>query len=382
MSRVPENAPLRVLYLRSPGRLPFAAIWAGGLLRAPGVEFWQYPALPVEQRHRLDKLPNAASAWESLQVQVIPGPRELAERIASGAFDAALVSDEDGLLFPGPAPSPLARVRSWLGRGSGRVPFTLAELAQRLPVAVADLADASFLTPAGQEQLAACTAYFKRELPFDRLFLYYQRRPAPWRQRRLELLPVVDKVRGIPLGIEDDKYAALKNQRAAQQDIDVLLTGTVTSSLRREGLKHLQAWAADRARRVDICDSLPFDEYCARMARSKVTISISGGGWDCFRHAEAVALGSVPFMNRPYIDAPAWQDLPDAVFFDNTFRDFGERLDALLADDRLRADCRAQLEARVESTMRHSRVVAAILAALPGRPGRTRGGVAESLSNR
>lgn len=381
MSRVPDNALRRVLYLRSPGRLPFAAIWAGGLLRAPGVEFWQYPALPAEHRNRLDKLPNAASAWESLQVRVIPGPRELAERIAAGAFDAALVSDEDGLLFPGPAPSPLVRVRSWLGRGGGRVPFTLAELARRLPVAVADLADAPFLTPAGQEQLAACTAYFKRELPFDRLFLYYQRRPAPWRQRRLELLPVVDKVRGIPLGIEDDKYAALKNRRAAHQDIDVLLTGTVTSTLRREGLQHLQAWAAGRARRVEICASLPFAEYCARMARSKVTISISGGGWDCFRHAEAVALGSVPLMNRPCIDAPAWQDLPEAVFFDNTFRDFGERLDALLADDRLRADCRAQLEARVEQTMRHSQVVAAILAALPEPPGRPRGEVAEPLSN-
>ena len=382
MNRTPDNAPLRVLYLRSPGRLPFAAIWAGGLLRAPGIEFWQYPALPAEHRNRLDKLPNAAAAWESLQVRAIPDPRELAERIAAGAFDAALVSDEDGLLFPGPAPSALARVRSWLGRGGGRMPFTLAELAQRLPVAVADLADAPFLTPAGQEQLAACTAYFKRELPFDRLFLYYQQRPAPWRQRRLELLPVVEKVRGIPLGIEDDKYAALKNRRAAQQDIDVLLTGTVTSTLRQAGLKHLQAWAATRARKVEIGDSLPFGDYCARMARSKVTLSISGGGWDCFRHAEAVALGSVPFMNRPCIDAPAWQDLPEAVFFDNTFRDFGERLDALLADDQLRADCRAQLEARVESTMRHSQVVAAILAALPGRSGRTRGGVAESLTNR
>ena len=381
MNRTPDNAPLRVLYLRSPGRLPFAAIWAGGLLRAPGIEFWQYPALPAEHRNRLDKLPNAAAAWESLQVRAIPDPRELAERIAAGAFDAALVSDEDGLLFPGPAPSPLARVRSWLGRSGGRMPFTLAELARRMPVAVADLADASFLTPAGQEQLAACTAYFKRELPFDRLFLYYQQRPAPWRQRRLELLPVVEKVRGIPLGIEDDKYAALKNQRVALQDIDVLLTGTVTSSLRQEGLKRLRTWAATRARKVEIRDSLPFGEYCARMARSKVTISISGGGWDCFRHAEAVALGSVPFMNRPYIDAPAWRDLPEAVFFDNTFRDFDERLDALLADDRLRTECREELEARVETTQRHSQVVAAIVAALPTGAGRSRREVAEPLSN-
>ena len=88
MNRTPDNAPLRVLYLRSPGRLPFSAIWAGGLLRAPGIEFWQYPALPAEHRNRLDKLPNAAAAWESLQVRAIPDPRELAERIA--AIDAEM----------------------------------------------------------------------------------------------------------------------------------------------------------------------------------------------------------------------------------------------------------------------------------------------------
>ncbi len=352
-------APIRVLFLRSTARAPFAAAWAGGLHHARGIEAWQYPAWPETARAKLAKLPNAAAAWEVMQERLIRDPAEVRQKLESGFFDLVLLSDEDGKLFRAPRTGVGGWLRACLKRVADlerELGMTLAELAARLPLAVVDLADAPFLTPAGQRQLEACTAYFKRELPFDRLFLYYQQRPAPWRERRKELLSVAAKVRGIPLGIEDDKYAALRAQRAAQQDIDVLLVGSPSNSMRQAGGEHLRAWAAQRPVRVEIHESLPYDDYCRRMARSKVTISIAGGGWDCFRHYEAAALGSVPLMNRPTVDAGRWHDLPADIFFDNTFRDFGARLDALLADARLRRDCLSQLEGMIEAHALHSKM--------------------------
>lgn len=353
------GAPIRVLFLRSSSRAPFAAAWAGGLHQARGIEAWQYPAWPETARAKLAKLPNAETAWDVLQERLIRGPAEVRQKLASGFFDLVLLSDEDGQLFRAPRAGVGGWLRACLKRGPDlerELGLTLPELAARLPLAVVDLADAPFLTRAGQRQLAACTAYFKRELPFDRLFLYYQQRPAPWRERRKELLSIAAKVRGIPLGIEDDKYAALRAQRTAQQDIDVLLVGSRTNSMRQAGLEHLRAWAAQRPARVEIHESLPYDEYCRRMARSKVTISIAGGGWDCFRHYEAAALGSVPLMNRPTVDAVRWHDLPADLFFDNTFCDFGVRLDALLADAGLRRDGLAKLEGMIEAHALHSRM--------------------------
>ena len=367
------EAPIRVLFLRSPSRAPFAAAWAGGLRHARGIEAWQHPAWPEAARAKLAKLPNAEAAWEVLQERLIRDPAEVRRKLESGFFNVVMLSDEDGNLFRASRGGAVGWLRSRFRRGPDlerELGMALPELAARWPLAVVDLADAPFLTPAGQRQLEACTAYFKRELPFDRLFLYYQQRPTPWRKRRQELLSVVAKVRGIPLGIEDDRYAALRAQRAARQEIDVLMVGSPTNSMRLAGLEHLRAWASQRPARVEIHDSLPYSDYCRRMARSRVTISIAGGGWDCFRHYEAVSLGSVPLMNRPTVDAVRWHDLPEELFFDNTFRDFGARLDALLADARLRRDCLSKLEGMVEAHALHSRMAEyAVRTALAGGSG-------------
>ena len=47
---------------------------------------------------------------------------------------------------------------------------------------------------------------------------------------------------------------------------------------------------------------LPPAEFYARCAAAWLVWSPEGLGWDCFRHYEAPACGSVPLINQPSID--------------------------------------------------------------------------------
>jgi glycosyltransferase involved in cell wall biosynthesis len=47
---------------------------------------------------------------------------------------------------------------------------------------------------------------------------------------------------------------------------------------------------------------LPRAEFYERCARAWLVWSPEGLGWDCFRHYEAAAAGSVPLINQPTIE--------------------------------------------------------------------------------
>lgn len=368
-----SRAPVKVLFLRSYAKAPFAVAMAGGFINSQELEVWQYPPWPPEGRSKLDKLPHAQMAWEDLQVRLLQDSKELLEKIHSGFFDLAVLSDEDGQLFGFQDFSIISKCKKYLGwlynvltfnmfPGKARGPclkslgISLSDVVSIMPVAVIDRSDAPFLTPASQQFLQLCSTYFKRELPFDRFFLFYHQRPTPWKKRRKELMPVVEKVYGIPLGIEDLAYAALKKQRTDNQPVDVLFVGNLTNTMRQTGVDHLRKWARERSYKVEIHESLPYEEYCSITAKSKVTISIAGGGWDCFRHYEAIALGSIPLMNKPTVDAVWWHVLPSDVFFENTFCDFGNQLDKLLLNDDLRRKCLSELKKYEEQHFLHSKI--------------------------
>jgi len=370
--------PVRLLFLRSYAKAPFSANIARAFTRCPNVEYWQYPAWPQDRRHLVEKLYAPADAWSALHHQVIANANELSLQLSAGQFDLIILADYDAQLFHYHQQRPFDKVKTWLRflrtlrlRGLAgtqahlnylrAMPFSLTEINRLAPVVVIDWTDSPMLTPNDQRVLRDCSLYFKRELPFDRLFLYYQDRPAPWTTRRKELLPLLEKVQNIPLGIEDDKYAALKQQRTALQDIDVLFLGEITNTLRRTGMERLQELASTRRWNIVITQNVPFDEYCRMIARSKVTISIAGGGWDCFRHYEAVALGSIPLINRPTIDAVWWHSMPEAIFFENTFSNFFTRIEHLLHDDCLRATSLATLEQHIEQHALHSQMIEHII---------------------
>lgn len=373
-----QCALCRVLFLRSFVKAPFSANIAKALMHCPDIEYRQYPVWPSDRRHLIEKLYAPDEAWNALHHQVIANSNELRQQLLERTFDLILLVDYDAQLFEYHQQCPLRKAKAWLSllrkfptRGIAGIiahfrylralPFSLAELNRYAPVAVIDFTDSPMLTPNDQGVLRDCSLYFKRETPFDRLFLYYQDRPSPWATRRKELLPILEKVHNIPLGIEDAKYAALKQQRTSVQDIDVLFLGEITNTLRKTGMERLQELVATSHWKIVITQGLPFHEYCGMIARSKLTISIAGGGWDCFRHYEAVALGSLPLMNQPIIDAVWWHPMPEDIFFENTFSNFTTRIEQLLQHDELRRTCLNTLEQQIEQHMLHSKIVTYIV---------------------
>jgi hypothetical protein len=367
----PLSEPAKVLFLRSNKRPAFAAAIVGGIICSSKMKVWQYPSFSTEKRSKLEKLPYPDKTWEDLQVNIIDNSTDLIRKINDRFFDLTIVCDEDGQLFSCQQHEKgvgkfYERFRNWLvtvlDKTNVRLPllqtinFSMQEIAAIMPVAAIDRSDAPFLTSASQNLLKNSSAYFKRELPFDRFFLFYHQRPSPWKERRKELLSVTEKVYGIPLGIEDSAYIALKEKRLTDQPIDVLFVCSITNTMRKKGLERLQEWAKTRSFNVVIHNSLPYEEYCRMTAKSKVTISIAGGGWDCFRHYEAAALGSIPLMNKPTIDAVWWHSMPKAIFFENTFEDFENRMDILLRDEKLRRESLSLLQCHLEEHFLHSKI--------------------------
>ncbi len=334
----------------------------------------QYPPAPREKWEKLEKLYDPAAAWEDVNRNLISGRRELRKMFEEGCFDLVLLMDYDARLFRFQNMGVLQKARNWLGQWNNflqysnaefsqeteymqGVPLALAEIRSRVPVAAVDFNDWTCLTPGDQKILQDSSFYFKRELPFNRYFLYYQKRPAPWSEWRKKLSQGLDKVHNIPLGIEDEKYFQLKKQRAETQDIDIFFCGEATSTPRLKAVQILQEMAASTSLNIVIDEKLPFEEYCEKTARSRITLSVSGGGWDCFRHYEAVALGSVPFIDRPTVDAAWWQHLPADIFFENTFENFRDLLEKLLNNEQRRETYLDQIEKQVEAHMLHSKIV-------------------------
>ncbi|CAK8724905.1 hypothetical protein KKHLCK_15325 [Candidatus Electrothrix laxa] len=369
----------RILFLRSTSHVTFAAFIAGGLSHGQ-FQYMQYPPLPEERTEKLEKLYNPAQARDYLERNLIHSRKQLLEKLDHGFFDLVLILDYDGSLFRYIRMKRLQKIRNLLGQvknlfannwsGTSRfrelryirgVPLTPEELATRVPIAVVDLDDWICLPPSVFELLRHCSLYFKREVPFNRFFLYYQSRPAPWCSWRKKLAPLCEKVQNIPLGIEDAKYFSLKSMRSKRKDIDIFYCGQPTSTPRLLALKYLQQLRETTGWKIVIEESLPFDEYCDRISRSMITLSVSGGGWDCFRHYEAVALGSIPFMDAPTVDSTWWRKLPENVFFDNTFINFKSKLGHFLSSPVLRETCFALVEESVEKYMLHSRIVDYIL---------------------
>jgi hypothetical protein len=363
----------KILFLRSSSQITFAAFIAGGLHYAK-FDFMQYPHIPENRLDKLSKIYASAEARKNLQRNVIYARKELKIKIEQNFFNLVLLLDYDASLFRYTQMSWFEKIRNIAGQGRfifrkklsdifkelhyiQGVPFTSSTLSGKIPLAAVDLDDWICLPPSGQKLLQVCSSYYKREIPYNRFFLYYQHRPAPWRLWRENLAPICAKVHNIPLGIEDEKYSALKKLRKNKQDIDIFYCGQSTSTIRITILEHLKELFATTSWNIVIEDNLSFSEYCDAVAKSKITLSPSGGGWDCFRHYEAVALGSVPLMDAPVVDAFWWNQAPEELFFSSTFKNFHLKINQLLSDASLRNNCFMQLERLVESHMLHSKIV-------------------------
>jgi hypothetical protein len=315
------SSPYRVLFIRSNATIGFAAMIAGGLQASPHIEFAQYPPLPPWSRRRLEKFSHTEDAWQALQQNLITSHAELAAKLSNKAFDVVLVEDYNGELLR-------YHQMNWLQKGIGwlrllrnyrkraltqhayatALPFSLIDICQQIPVAVVDLMDHPYLTIGNIDQLRQCTAYFKRELPYDRFAMFniryiyqelekcfgrgilrdcYVRRYhsflRPWKTRKFELLPLTEKVHGIPLGIRDVIFHTLTGFRTEKQDIDVFWAGEMSNTTRITAVKLLRELAQKTDWNIVVVDTpMAFHDFWTTIARSKITLSVAGGGWDCF----------------------------------------------------------------------------------------------------
>jgi hypothetical protein len=174
-------------------------------------------------------------------------------------------------------------------------------------IAIVDQDDLPVINRSNFFLLDRCTTYFKRELPVDRWRLFLKtghvNLPTPRFRSIARYRNGLAKVRplsmGLPLGRE-----SLLPPASLTKAADVFFAGRVEASswVREKGLPELLA-LRERGITVDIPEApLPPDEFYRRCASAWLTWSPEGYGWECFRHYEALACGSVPVFNLPTIE--------------------------------------------------------------------------------
>lgn len=191
----------------------------------------------------------------------------------------------------------------------------------KAPIAIVDLEDLPLVKRSSLFLLGRCTRFFKRELPADRWRLFLKTAhaslPTPRFRKIRRYMEGLQKVRPLSLGVPmyaADPFATPPMEKTA----DVFFAGRVEASswVRKTGLKELLA-LREQGVIVDIPETpLPQDEFFRRCASAWLTWSPEGYGWECFRHYEAPACGSVPVCNLSALErhAPLRAD-EHAIFY-------------------------------------------------------------------
>jgi hypothetical protein len=238
--------------------------------------------------------------------------------------------------------------RAWLGHprfGPVLAPHLL-RLPVAAPIAVIDTGDYPYINRADLFLLSRCKFWFKRELPPDRWRLFtktfHNEIPTPRFRRQSRLRHLLDKVRPISLGVSGNLLAIPQGE--PDKTSDVFFAGSVdgSSTVRQRGLAELIA-LRDRGLRIDLPEGrLTPEEFYRRCGQAWIVWSPEGLGWDCFRHYEALACGSVPLINTPPIERyrPLLNGV-HALFYDPEPGVLTEAITTALADkDRLRTIAR------------------------------------------
>jgi hypothetical protein len=177
----------------------------------------------------------------------------------------------------------------------------------RAPIAVVDHEDLPLINRNNLGLLDRCRVYFKRELPVDRwrVFLKTAHANLPTPRFRLDARRQAwtQKLRPLSLGLPLNAGGLLPlDDRPKQADVFFAGRTDGSSTVRPRGLAELKALASEGIA-VDIAEA-PLDPaaFYERCARAWLVWSPEGLGWDCFRHYEAAACGSVPLINLPTIE--------------------------------------------------------------------------------
>ena len=260
------------------------------------------------QRDDVDYLDLGLQSMRNTRVTPTPWA-EVAKRIRGRVYAAAFIAKPTRMWNPRKA---FWRNAWWYARRCGRGPksFRLRPLlahlqAAGIPIAGIAATDTPVIDNSRFPILAAARVFFKRELPTNpaNSFLYTSDRTEE--TGNITRIPFfqkgMTKLRPLSIGIRDERFAQLVGQQPVK-DIDVFFAGSVPNRPTRAiGLRELQR-LEDSGFRVVVTDKKFSDtEYQRMAARSLVSWSPEGYGFECFRTYEVAALGSVPLLKCPPI---------------------------------------------------------------------------------
>jgi hypothetical protein len=170
------------------------------------------------------------------------------------------------------------------------------------------------------QELDRAICYFKRDLPQNpcNAFLYtHHKTECSGNVLRIpQFNRWIPKLRPISLGINDTLAAKLAAVETTKKT-DVFFAGDTFQRLNRlTGIRQLERLKSEGFN-IDIArEKLPFDEFIQRCAQAYLVWSPEGLAWDCYRHYEVGAAGSVPLLQSPpsYCYAP-FTDNENAVYY-------------------------------------------------------------------
>ena len=200
---------------------------------------------------------------------------------------------------------------------------------------VIDLVDDTTIAPIDSFLAKRCSLYYKRELCID--VIGSLERISPWWQHYGMAFndswykKIAPNLRPISLGIIE-----IPKLESYEREYDVFYVGN------NRGF-HRQRLAVEKALKILHLEHgvkvyhpnkrLSKEDYWRALYSSKVSISPSGVGWDCFRHYEVAAAKTALCISRPTIIASKpFLDGEECLYWDDV-EDLVHSVLALLSDD-------------------------------------------------
>jgi hypothetical protein len=310
-----------------------------GLCQLPGVEVWQYGRWKGDKFGALT--PDSMLYTKHLDHQAITSEEQAREQLRQKKFDCIVATTQARdvslknlhpvkvlakLRFARKFGSTDAKERSTLG--ANILPFW-DDVIGDTPVLGIDTFDDTLVHPPDMPLFLRSKLFFKSNLPYKYSSNFVERDHKGGNL----YLDESEKFRPFSLGISEDRYQELRALRVPPggYKYDVFAAIWVRNTIRKRALAELRKLQEKSKLKILIPeDRIPPEEFYRLCSESRVTLSPEGGGWDCARHYESIACGSIPFMNRPNIHTRWPKELLKRTTFEEDFSDYGAKLEELV----------------------------------------------------
>ncbi len=190
----------------------------------------------------------------------------------------------------------------------------------RVCLIVVDQTDHSTVHPRDRRLARTSDLYFKRELADNLWHSLESILPRGACAGTISQSPLGKslclKLRPLSLGIDEFKIG--QPIPSAEKRYDIYYSGTSSHIPVRKDLIGILRALEHRGWRVFAPQMrLSFEEFRTAVSQSRLCLSPSGIGWDCYRHYEVLAFGSVPAMNfRPVRSIAPLRHGRECFYFD------------------------------------------------------------------